>query len=168
MQIEISKRKALFYALLSLLIGLPLIIYGGYGFYVDKISGLKSLLFTSLGLIMSVYSYAQFLIVRSSCLGLEFSPEGLIDNSTLPNNILIEWSEIKLINCPDLDPPPHFAVHLKDDERFFSDLNWFYKFYFKITKIWYKTPVVLVTDNLKCDSAELDAILREYSSLYVQ
>ena len=168
MQIEISKRKALFYALLSLLIGPPLIVYGIYWLNIGKTSVTYSILFTALGFMMSVYSYAQFLIVRSSCLGLELSPEGLIDNSTLPNNILIEWSEVKLINCPNLDPPPHFAVHLKDDKSFFSNLNWFYKLYFKITKIWYKTPVVLVTDNLKCDSAELDAILREYSSLYVQ
>ena len=117
---------------------------------------------------MSVYSYAQFLIVTSSCLGLVFTPEGLIDNSTLPNNILIMWSEIKLINCPDLDPPPHFSVHLNDDEMFFDNLNGFSKLYFKVTKMWYKTPVVLVTENLKCTADELNTILEEYSSLYVQ
>ncbi|MBA6231867.1 MULTISPECIES: STM3941 family protein [unclassified Colwellia] len=168
MQIEINKRKALFYALLSLLIGPPLIVYGIYWLYLEKISVSYSILFIAIGLMMSVYSYAQFLIVRSTCLGLIFTPEGLIDNSTLPNNILIEWSDVKLINCPDLNPPPHFSIHLNDDNKFFSNLNWFSKFYFKITKMWYKTPIVLVTENLRCTAKELDAILEEYSSLYVQ
>ncbi|WP_157600355.1 STM3941 family protein [Pseudoalteromonas sp. S3431] len=168
MQIEISKRKAIFYALLSLLIGPPLIVYGVYWLNIGKISLTYSILFTALGLMMSVYSYAQFLIVRSTCLGLIFTPEGLIDNSTLPNDILIEWSNVKLINCPDLNPPPHFSIHLNDDNKFFSNLNWFSKLYFKITKMWYKTPIVLVTENLRCTAKELDAILEEYSSLYVQ
>ena len=76
MQIEISKRKALFYALLSLLIGPPLIVYGIYWLNIGKTSVTYSILFTALGFMMSVYSYAQFLIVRSSCLGLELVQRG--------------------------------------------------------------------------------------------
>jgi hypothetical protein len=66
-QIEINKRKALFYALLSLLIGPPLIVYGIYWLYLEKISVSYSILFIAIGFMMSVYSYAQFLIVRSTC-----------------------------------------------------------------------------------------------------
>lgn len=117
---------------------------------------------------ISGYSYAQFLILKSSCLGLVFTPEGLIDNSSLPNNILIKWSEIKLINCPDIETPPHFCIHLNDDEIFCRHLNGSSTLYFKMTKMWYKTPIVLVTDNLKCTAGELKTTLEEYSSLYVQ
>jgi len=168
-QIAISKGKALFYMILSTLIGITCIVFGGYWIISGEVSITKTkfCLFLSVGTVMSTYAYAQFQVVRSSSVGLLLSPEGLIDNSTLPNDILIKWSEVKTIEYPAIDPPPHFSVLLKDDSEFFSHLDWFSNLYFRITKFWYKTPIVLVLDNLKCSTNELKSVLQDYSTKYV-
>ncbi len=121
--------------------------------------------FISLGLI--VLTIYPLKIINSKYAGLILDEEGMIDNTTFPNNIKINWNDITLMAYPDLKIPNHFYIYLDEPLTYINKTSGFQKLYYQITNKFNKTPIIIYSYSLKCSAVDLFEILRSYSEKYI-
>ncbi|WP_052461126.1 STM3941 family protein [Psychroserpens mesophilus] len=98
--------------------------------------------------------------------GLIINHEGIYDNSSAIGGQLIKWKDITDYDLSLINQNSFLHIFVNNPQEYISKANWFKRFWMRLNKRFYGTPLNVSPNFIKGDLVDLAKAIRNESNKY--